>query len=401
MEYSKKERHFNIGERMSHIVSYVKRQKENTFLDLPFNEVDALVLSQFIYLKFNGYIPTMSEKKDFVYLYEIADCIEYDKVFIDERYRKNNIELFEAMADSKRFRRMKMNFFSDIVSVLAETQFSAMTFFLEDGPEVVVFRGTDETMVGWKEDFNMCFKEPVTGQSLSVLYLQQVSEFIKGNFIVTGHSKGGNFAVYASMNVNDEIQSRIKNVYSFDSPGFRPEILDSVDFNKIKDRIHKYLPHSSIFGMLLQSKENFEVVECFSIGLFQHNPYNWQVEEEHFRKVDKLDRGSMFLNETFNEWLYGLSEKELRGFTEIWYKIMQEAKITTMSEITKDPGKALIHLIDAVRETDEQTKNMTKELVKSLIEVAKEHLLYYAKRKLTNKENTKGRDAVDVDLKKL
>lgn len=367
---------------MSHIVSYVKRQKENTFQDLPFNEVDALVLSQFIYLKLEEYIPTMSEKKDSVYLYEIADCIEYDKVFADERYRKDNIELFEAMVDSKRFRRMKMNFFSDIISILAETQFSAMTVFLEDGPDVVIFRGTDETMVGWKEDFNMCFKEPVTGQSLSALYLQQVSEHIEGNFITAGHSKGGNFAVYASMNVKNEIQNRIEKVYSFDSPGFRPEILESVDFNKIKDKIEKYLPHSSIFGMLFQSAENYQVVECYSVGLFQHNPYNWQVSGEKFKKVDKLDKSSVFLNETFNEWLYGLSDEELHAFAEIWYKIMREAQITTMWEISKDPGKALIQLIDAIRETDEQTKDMAKELAKSLVEVAKENVRYYAKKKL-------------------
>lgn len=365
---------------MSHIVSYIKRLQEKTFFDVPFNEVDALVLSQFIYLKLDGVIPTISQKKESVYLYEIANNMDYEKVFIDERYRKNNLELFEAMVESKRFRRMKMNYFSDITSILAETQFSAMTVFLEGGPRVVIYRGTDETMVGWKEDFNMIFKEPVTGQSLSAMYLQQISEQFAGDFIVTGHSKGGNFAIYASMNVEDKIQDRIERVYSFDSPGFRPEILGSVDFNKIKDRIIKFLPHSSIFGMLLQSKENYQVVECFSIGLLQHNPYNWQVSENEFKKVDKLDRGSVFLNETYNEWLYGLSEEELHAYSEIWYKVMQDANITTMLQFTKEPGKALISLIDAIKETDDKTKEMAKTLAHGLIEVARENIRYYAKK---------------------
>lgn len=371
---------------MSHIVSYIKRQQENTFQDVPFNEVDALVLSQFIYLKLDGLIPTTSEKKDAVYLYEIANNLDYEKVFMDERYRKDNIELFEAMVDSKRFRRMRMNYFSDITSVLAETQFTALTVLLEDGPTVVIYRGTDETMVGWKEDFNMIFKEPVTGQSLSALYLQQVSEQFEGNFIVTGHSKGGNFAVYASMNVEDKIQDRIEKVYSFDSPGFRPEILESVDFNKIKDRIIKYLPHSSIFGVLLQSKENYQIVECFSIGVLQHNPYNWQVEGNEFKKLDELDRGSIFLNETYNEWLYGLNDEELHAYSEIWYNIMQEANITTMLEFTKDPGKTLTSLIDAIRETDDKTKEMAKELARGLVEVAKDNIRYYAKKYIKVRE---------------
>lgn len=371
---------------MSHIVSYVKRQKENTFFDVPFNEVDALVLSQFIYLKLDGLIPTTSEKKEAVYLYEIANNLDYEKVFMDERYRKNNTELFEAMVESKRFRRMKMNYFSDITSVLAETQFSAMTVFLEGGPNVVIYRGTDETMIGWKEDFNMIFKEPVTGQSLSAMYLQQVSEQLEGDFIVTGHSKGGNFAIYASMNVEDKIQDRIDRVYSFDSPGFRPEILESVDFNKIKDRIIKYLPHSSIFGMLLQSKENYQIVECFSIGVLQHNPYNWQISGNEFKKVDKLGRSSVFLNETYNEWLYGLSDEELQAYSEIWYKIMQDANITTMLQFTKEPGKALISLIDAIKETDDKTKEMAKDLTHGLVEVAKENIRYYAKKYIKVRE---------------
>lgn len=371
---------------MSHIVSYIKRKQEVTFLEEPFNEVDALVLSQFIYLKLDGLVPTTSEKKESIYLYEIADAMDYEKVFMDERYRKDNVELFEAMVNSKRFRRMRMNYFSDITSVLAETQFTALTVFLEEGPTVVIYRGTDETMVGWKEDFNMSFREPVTGQSLSALYLQQVSELIEGDFIVSGHSKGGNFAVYASMNVEDKIQDRIAKVYSFDSPGFRPEILESVDFNKIKDRIIKYLPHSSIFGVLLQSKENYQIVECFSIGVLQHNPYNWQISGNEFKKVDKLDRSSVFLNETYNEWLYGLSDEELHAYSEIWYHIMQEANITTMLEFTKEPGKTLTSLIDAIRETDDKTKEMAKELARGLIEVAKENIRYYAKKYIKIRE---------------
>lgn len=365
---------------MSHIVSYVKRHKENTFADVPFNEVDALVLSQFIYLKLDGLIPTTSEKKEPVYLYEIANHLDYEKVFMDERYRKDNMELFEAMVDSKRFRRMRMNFFSDITSVLAETQFSAMTVFLEEGPNVIIYRGTDETMVGWKEDFNMIFREPVTGQSLSAMYLQQVSQLIEGEFIVSGHSKGGNFAIYASMNVEEKIQDRIHKVYSFDSPGFRPEILESVDFNKIKDRIIKYLPHSSIFGMLLQSKETYRIVECFSIGLLQHNPYNWQVLGNEFKKIDELDKSSVFFYETYNEWLYNLSDEQLHAYSEIWYQIMQDANITTMLQFTKEPGKALISLIDAIRETDDKTKEMAKSLAHGLIEVAKGNIRYYAKK---------------------
>lgn len=371
---------------MSHIVSYVNRNSEITFAEEPFNEVDALVLSQFIYLKLDGYIGTTSEKREAVYLYDVANEIDYDQVFYDERYRKDNVELWEAMVESKRFRRMRMNYFSNITSVLAETQFSAMTIFLENGPTVVVYRGTDETMVGWKEDFNMVLKEPVTGQNLSALYLQQVSKLVEDDMIVAGHSKGGNFAVYASMNVEESIQNRITKVYSFDNPGFRPEILASVDFNKIKDRIARFVPHASFFGMFLQSKEDYKIVECFKAGILQHNPYNWKVEGNEFQKVEELEKSSLFINETYNEWLYSLNDEELLAYSEIWYDIMQQANITTTLEFAKEPGKTLLSLLEAIRETDEKTKEMAKELAHGIIEMAKENIKYYAKSRLHNRE---------------
>lgn len=358
---------------MGHIISYVKRQKENSFLELPFNEVDALILSQFIYLKLDNLIPTPSEKKPGVYLYEITNRMDYDKVFEDKRYAKDNKALLKAMVESKRYRRMQLNYFSQITSVTVETQFAAMTCFLENGPTVIVYRGTDETLVGWKEDFNMFFKEPVTGQSLSSLYLKQVSEMIEGGFLVVGHSKGGNFAVYASMNAPDEVQQRIERVYSFDSPGFRPEILESVDFNKIKGRISKFLPRASFFGMILQSQEEYQVVDCSSVGIMQHNPYNWQVEGEKLKRIEELDKGSVFVNETFNQWLYGLNDEELHLFAEIWYHTLRQANVNTVLDFFKEPAKSLAKLAEVIKETDEDTKEQVKELALSLIKAVHEH----------------------------
>lgn len=358
---------------MSHIVSYLKRHRELSFGEEVFNEVDALILSQFVYLKLDDLIPNTSENKESVFLYEISNCMDYEKVFEDKRYSKDNKALLKAMVESRRYRGMKLNYFSQITSIVAETQFAAITCFLEEGPTVIVYRGTDETLVGWKEDFNMFFKEPVMGQSLSGLYLQQVSERIEGNFIITGHSKGGNFAVYASMNAKEKVQNRIERVYSFDSPGFRPEILESVDFNKIKDRISKFLPRSSFFGVILQSEEDYQVVDCFSVGMKQHNPYNWQVEGTELKKVKELDKSSIFLNETFNQWLYGLEDDELHAFAEIWYQVLRQANVTTILEFLKEPGKYLIKLADVIKETDEETKGYVKELALSLIEVVQEH----------------------------
>lgn len=368
---------------MSHMVSYLKRQGDNTFEEEGFNEVDALILSQFVYLKFDDVIPAVSDKKDSIYLYEVSNRMDYGKVFSDERYVKENKELFKAMVDSRRYRNMRMNYFCNITSIVAETQFAAITCFLENGPVVVVYRGTDETLVGWKEDFNMFFKEPVMGQELSGLYLRQICNLVGDKIILTGHSKGGNFAVYAAMNADENVQDRIDKVFSFDSPGFRPEILESIDFNKIKPKIIKFLPKASFFGMILQSEEKYYVVDCAGKGLGQHIPFTWQIEGNNFKRVDELEKGSLLLNETFNEWLYGLSDEELHAFAEIWYNILRQANVTTLLDFIREPAKSFSGLANALKETDEDIKEKAAYLAKSLTEVAKE---YRNKRKKTLKE---------------
>ncbi len=361
---------------MGNIITYVEQYKDVDFEELPFHEVDALVLSQFIYMKLDGLVPHHQDKDRIepLRLCHMAALMDEEKVFIDKRYEKDNRALLSAMLSSVRFNGMRMHYYSNIISVVAETQFSALTVFLENGPTVIVFRGTDESLVGWKEDFNMCFSEPVTGQELSAMYLKQVGELLEGNFIITGHSKGGNFAVYASMNVEDRIQNRIQRVYSFDGPGFRPEILDSVDFNKIKDRIDKYLPHSCVIGMLLQSQEAYKVVECASVGFMQHNPYNWHVEENHFKELEDVADGSKLFNETVNQWLLGLNEEELHGFAEIWYEIAKSAHVKDLLEVSDAPVKAMRDLWEAIRKLDGEKKKMAKDLIKGLLQLSRDNI---------------------------
>lgn len=361
---------------LENIITYVERYQDKDFAAMPFNEVDALVLSQFIYMKLDGLVPHHEDRNliEPLRLCHMAALMDEKKVFIDQRYEKDNRALLAAMLSSIRFSNMQMHYYSNIVSVIAETQFSAITVFLENGPVVVVFRGTDESLVGWKEDFNMCFSKPVIGQELSARYLEQVGREISGNFIITGHSKGGNFAVYASMNVDEAIQGRISRVYSFDGPGFRPEILASVDFEKIKGRVVKFLPHSCVVGMLLQSQEPYRVVECASVSFMQHNPYNWQIEENHFKEMEDVAEGSKIFNETINQWLLSLNEEELHGFADIWYEIAKTAKIKDLLEVFAEPKKTMHALWEAARKLDGEKKEMAKRLMISLLQLSRENI---------------------------
>ena len=179
------------------IIDYLKEYADVSLRDEPMNDVDSLVLCQFSYLKFDAVVPPVTEDKKPVSLQQIQEHPDYEKLYGDERYEKENRALFEAMRVCARFRNMKLNYYINIIETQSdfETQFSAVTFLLEDGTVYVAYRGTDETIVGWKEDFNMAFLSPVPGQELAVKYLNVVTERLQGKFYVGGHSKGGNLAV--------------------------------------------------------------------------------------------------------------------------------------------------------------------------------------------------------------
>ena len=260
---------------MGTILDYLKEYGDYTLEEKAFNEVDSLILSQFAYLKFDDLAPAPVEHKPMVSLQELLDHKDYEHLYADERYRKDNTALFLGLYHSRRFRDMAVWNYVNQIDLRTETQFSAVTYRLPDGVCYVAYRGTDETIVGWKEDLNLAFSEPVLGQRMSVDYLNRVAEDIKGSFYVGGHSKGGNLATYACMNCDEKVRSRILTIYDHDGPGFRPEVKAQGAYDEIAGRIQKTIPHSSLVGMLLYTEGAYRVVESKKIGLAQHNPYTW------------------------------------------------------------------------------------------------------------------------------
>ncbi len=364
---------------MGNIVDYLKKQCGETVQERPLNPVDMLVLSQFAYLKYDGIVPGFAQEKQDISIAELEKSQDEAQVFSDERYEKDNRALFFAMAGSRRFRTMRVSLYRNIIDLQEETQFCAMTCFWENGPTVVVYRGTDETLVGWKEDFNMAFSRPVTGQTLSVMYLNQAALRIEGDFYVAGHSKGGNFAVYAAMNCTEEVQKRLLGVYSNDGPGFRPEVLNSQGFDRIRDRICKYIPQSSLVGMILQNQENYEVVESTTFGLMQHNPFTWKVEDGHFKMLADIHKGQRFMDESLNDWVLSLEEEQLEAFVETFYQVVSASSATTLIEFAADWKNCLKAVFTAMNEVDADTREKIRQIIKVLATVIRERFLLETK----------------------
>lgn len=354
------------------IIDYLNEYADVSLKDEPMNDVDSLVLCQFAYLKFDGLVPAVTENARPVSLQQLYEHPDYEKLYGDERYEKNNRALFEAMLKCERFRNMKLNCYINIIENQAdfETQFSAVTFLLEDGTMYVAYRGTDENIVGWKEDFNMAFLSPVPGQEFAVKYLNMVTKQLPRDFYIGGHSKGGNLAVYAAMNCFPQAQQRILKIYSMDGPGFRPEVLEKCDFDRIEERTCKILPHSSLVGMLFEKDIRYQVVESRTFGLAQHNPFTWLVQDGQFVTVSDIYETRRFMDNTLNEWILSLDERSLRTFVDTLFQILSASESDNLIDFTANLKRSMTGVLGAVKGLDEDTQKALKQTVKSLFEIA-------------------------------
>lgn len=357
------------------ILEYLKTYGETTFEEKAFGEVDSLILCQFAYLKFDGMVPGVHENKPFVTLKELAEHPQYDNLFKNVWFEKRNRQLFEKMYASKRFGNLKLNFYINIIEKEWETQFSAITFLLENGSVYIGYRGTDENIVGWKEDLNMSFQTPVPGQAYSLKYLNMVAEKFNQPFFIGGHSKGGNLAVYAAMNSKKEVRDRILAVYNMDGPGFPPEVLNNCDYASIEARVIKILPHSSVVGLIFEQSEKIKIVKSKALGLLQHDPFSWSVKYGRFVDAGDFWQGHKFANDTMNEWILSLDAEKRRIFVDALYQVISAAEKDKLTEIPSDWKRSSGNILGALKDLDEQTTEIIKEVVKAYIMVSQMRIM--------------------------
>lgn len=352
------------------ILTYLKEHGRTSLKEMPFNDVDSLILCQLSYLKFDGLVQDVNQGRGFTELGALAENPGREGLFADERYAKVNRELFQGMLESERFGKLRLTDYINFVEKERETQFSAVTFLLEDGTVYIAFRGTDESIVGWKEDFNMAYLSPVPAQKSSVRYLNMAARHFRGKFYVGGHSKGGNLAVYSAMNCLPGVRGRIEKIYSMDGPGFRPELLKNCDYEKIADRVVKILPHSSLIGMLFEQDIRYRVVESRSVGLFQHDPYSWIVRGDHFVEAKDLYEGRKFMDSAINEWILSLDREHLETFVEALFTVLGAPEADNLVEMSADKRRSLLSMAAAMKDLDPQTSQMIGETMKALFEIA-------------------------------
>jgi len=339
---------------MANIIDYVLWRGDIPLSQVPLCAVDALVLSYLSYMPFDGLAEDAFDEG--VLLGDAAKYMLQNGLFsscmIDSE--QDDCLLLGAIVESERFASMRVTGYVNHFDEALEEQFSAVTFVPPSGPAFLAFRGTDSTVVGWKEDFNMSFSAEVPAQRAAAAYALRAARAISGELILGGHSKGGNLAAYAALFAGGGVQRRVRCVYNFDGPGFNETIIASPQFQRMDMRIHTYVPQSSLIGILLWHAEAFIVVKSNASGLFQHNPYTWQVMGGRFIIVPERTKESRLAEETIKNWLSSLSTQERERVVDGIYSVLSASDGKNVSDLFE--GRNVRAILKAVSTMDEATK---------------------------------------------
>lgn len=316
---------------MGNIFDYLTWRGDLTFTQDPPNAVDALIFSTLTYV---GYGETAQRPPETAV--SLRRCAEEFFALENPESRvrsKKDMELLRCAAATARFGQCGLCLYRSVLLPEQETQFAAMTFLLDDGSMFLAYRGTDNSLVGWKEDFNMTFQQTIPAQRLAQEYIREAALAHTAPMRVAGHSKGGNLAVFAAARCSPTVRKRILTVYNNDGPGFTKYMIGDPGYNAIVPRIQTYIPQSSVIGMLLEHEEPFIVIRSKSVGIMQHDPYSWEVEGPHFLPVQEVTESSQFLDATIKNWFAGMTNRERNQLVEVLYGLLTTGEVENAADI--------------------------------------------------------------------
>jgi hypothetical protein len=351
---------------MGNIMDYISWRGDLSFEQSQFNEVDNLILACFSYVNLDGISAVTKQKgiglkkltKEFMKLHTMKE-LEADKSFI-----RLAPFMMMKMAKSVRFGKCVVrNYVNDIVTE-AEQQFAAMEIVLEDGTSYVSFRGTDDTIIGWKEDFNLS-TGVVPAQKRAIEYLQKISEHTDGMLRVGGHSKGGNLAIYGSV-MCKSAHEKILEIYSNDGPGFSREFQELPEMKEMMPKIIRIIPEYSIIGTLLEHEKEPVIVASSSKGLLQHDGFSWEVQGPALVRRDSLNKTALRFIEILHKWIDGMDTEQKRLLIEDLFATLQASGYENLSEVQSGGLKSLAAMVKRVEKFAPESRGMMQELLTAI-----------------------------------
>ena len=346
---------------MANILDYLSWRGDLTLAQSPFNEVDNLILAELSFVNFTGIVPGPGEGEG-VPLHAVAEAFfrshEGGDMGMGVLVPDEIPTLLRKMAECPRFREMKVNCFCDHLDVRKAEQFAAVTVELGDGSIYLSFRGTDDTIAGWKEDFLLGCQPEVPAQKKAVAYVKAVAaQYPRRKLMLGGHSKGGNLAVYGGIFVPLAIQRRISAVWSNDGPGFYGAVLETPQHARLEGRVHSIVPKSSVVGMLLEHEESYTVVDSDQVGLWQHDGFSWQVLGTGFVTLREVSRQGRRNDLALKEWVRRLPVDQREKFVDGLFEVLTASGATTLTDLKEDGFRAAGAMVRAMKDMEKDTRD--------------------------------------------
>lgn len=369
---------------MANIFDYLAWRKDVPFTVSPFNEVDGLVLSELIYADFSGCVAEDEEKVPLSAVRErFWQRHTKEEIMADDSFTKTAPFLMDDMLDGARFAGTSVSWFYDVVDTAADIQLAVATFWLPDGTAFVAFRGTDSTIVGWKEDFLLSYLPETEGQRRAAAYMDAHFSDLDVPIRVGGHSKGGNLAVYAAVAACPAVRNRITAVYSNDGPGFLDAFTHSEAYREMLPRIISIVPEESMIGTLLSNEAVQHVVKSTASGIIQHDGFSWQVLGPRFVEVDKRSDGSYLTENTLKEWLGGMNGDDRRLFVGTLFGLLEATGAETIPQIKQDVVGALNSMRKMLETIPKEDRDAVWAIVTKLLKMGGENVWQEAKKGLS------------------
>lgn len=322
---------------MRNIITYLKDKGKLSFEEYPFNDIDGLLLSQLAYIEFEHYVPSIDDNLPAFLASSIKDKEIIKKICAPTLNPRCNRIMLSILLTSRRFKDMYINWAKIIIDTKKIEQFGAMTFIFPKFIYVGI-RGTDLSLLGWKEDFYLALEEQIPAQKDSLNYLIEVSKKTNLPIYVGGHSKGANLALYAAYKAPDEIKNRIIKIYNNDGPGFKNNIFEEEEYQKIKSKVFKVVPRDTRIGILLNHLSSDVIVKSKKLGILQHDPYNWILDKDYkYKSSEKETISASILDKTIMDFVNSYNEDEAKELTNLLFNAVSYGDIRSVGQMLAHP----------------------------------------------------------------
>ena len=352
---------------MGNILDYIDWRGDLTFEQAPFNRVDNLILACLSYLDLDEIREVQGKKqtelKDLWRLFEEKNADKLEKA--ETSFIRNIPALLEKMAGSGRFGTcLAGNYVNEILATESQ-QFAALTIRLPDGTTYLSFRGTDDTIVGWKEDFKLG-SGIVSSQKKALEYMYATGRNSSSMLRLGGHSKGGNLAMYCAMCCDRETRSRILAVYDNDGPGFTEDFFQGKDTEELMPKILRIIPEASVIGMLLAHIKEPVIVSSTQRGILQHDAFTWEILGPDFITKNELTRRAAASDRTLHKWIDNMDREQREMLTEELFSVLEAPGVRTISGLQDGGLKSLGAMIRKLDKMEPESKAMIQELITGL-----------------------------------